>query len=97
MQCMIHKIWKKVSLTLLMRIKVKRWTIIHCCIPPIILINSHPKNVIKNYKKCYKKRDKQTDKKRKSIIKEQHYTEQYNDLLLDNLLKQYYSTKVHIL
>ena len=44
-------------------------------------------------KKRYKKRDKQTDKKRKSIIKEQHYTEQYNDLLLHNLLKEYYSTK----
>ena len=59
----------------------------------------HSTNIVHQFtsKKIYKKRDKQTDKKRKSIIKEQHYTEQYNDLLLDNLLKQYYSTKVHIL
>ena len=44
-------------------------------------------------KKRYKKRDNQTDKRRKTITKEKQYTEQYNDLLLDNLLKQYYSTK----
>ena len=41
----------------------------------------------------YKKRDKRTDKKKKGVKKEQHYSEQYHDLMLDNLLKQYYSMK----
>ena len=54
-------------------------------------INMGDKSTLK--KMIKKERDEQMDKKRKSIIKELHYTEQYNDLLLDNLLKEHYSTK----
>ena len=46
-------------------------------------MNSHPKNALLKGK----------SRGTKKIIKKQHYTEQYNDVLLDNLLKQYYSTK----
>ena len=39
------------------------------------------------------KRDKQKKEKRKAIEKEVAYMHDYNDLLLENLLKKYYDTK----
>ena len=39
------------------------------------------------------KRDKQKKEKRKAVEKEASYMHDYNDLLLENLLKKYYTTK----
>ena len=44
-------------------------------------------------KKCFRKREKQKKEKRKKTEKESDYLQDYNDILLDNLLKEYYTTK----
>ena len=67
-------------------ILLKRFPTIHQFILLIPMENYRPKRVIK------KETNKQI-KKKKGIKKEHHYSEQYHDLMLDNLLKQYYSTK----
>lgn len=41
----------------------------------------------------FKKRDKQKKIKRKRIEKEKNYVQNYNDLLVDNLIKEFHTTK----
>ena len=44
-------------------------------------------------KKRFRKREKQKKEKRKKTEKKSDYLQDYNDILLDNLLKEYYTTK----
>ena len=44
-------------------------------------------------KNRFRKREKQKKEKRKIVEREVDYLQDYNDLLLDNLLKEYYTTK----
>ena len=44
-------------------------------------------------KNCYRKREKQKKETRKKVEKEVNYLNNYNDLLLENLSKEYYTTK----
>ena len=44
-------------------------------------------------KKRYRKREKQKKETRKKVEKEKNYLDDYNDLLLENLSREYYSTK----
>ena len=59
-------------------------------IPTIHSIKSE--NMYKT-KKCFRKREKQKKEKRKAVGKDVAYLKDYNDLLLENLSKELYSTK----
>ena len=46
----------------------------------------------KNFRR-YLKRDKQIKKKRKDLEKEKRYVEDYDDFMISNLIKEFYTTK----
>ena len=55
----------------------------------------HSVKMEKDYRsqKRFRKREKQKKEKRKAVEKESDYLQDYHNILLDNLLKEFYTTK----
>ena len=56
-------------------------------------IHSIKTNNNSSSKKRFRKREKQKKEKRKAVEKEKDYLQDYNDLFLENLLKEYHTTQ----